>query len=102
LDLLADVAFQSYNDPRDAENNMQSTDEQTNSVQISPALREALVYPKAPESLKPVRKTLLNSLPDNLSSLESIRAMSLKQIQTVVKFAEKEHKAKLAYMKKKE
>ena len=43
---------------------------------------------------------MLNTLPDNLSSPECIRTMSLKHLEKVKQFAQKEHKAKLSYMKR--
>lgn len=47
---------------------------------MSPVLAERMVFPKATESSKPKRQLLTDSLPDNLTSLESIRQFSLKEL----------------------
>ncbi|WAQ99701.1 JERKL-like protein, partial [Mya arenaria] len=93
LDLLADTALQD----RHA---VLPEDMPPSSSLISPVLRDLLVFPKAPESLKPVRKTLVNTLPDNLTSSESIRTLSLRELEKVKSFAERERKARLSFIKK--
>lgn len=72
----------------------------TGDVLMSPVLKESLVYPKATNSLTRARQSILDACPDHLTSPESIREFSLKQLETVKSFAEKERKAKLRYMKK--
>lgn len=59
------------------------------SAQMSPVLVESLIYPKAPESSKPTQKALTDTIPDHLTSTESIRKFSLKQLEKVKDFAEK-------------
>ncbi|KAH3719778.1 hypothetical protein DPMN_062651 [Dreissena polymorpha] len=101
--MLADTAFQATQTSSVVTPDivsLLSTPPSTSSCLVSPVLREALVYPKAPETLKPVRKTLLKTLPDNQTSTESIRTMSLKQLEKITKFTERELKAKVAYLKK--
>jgi hypothetical protein len=44
---------------------------------MSPVLAESLVFPKAADISKPKGQLLIDSLPDNLTSLESIRQFSL-------------------------
>lgn len=66
---------------------------------ISPVLKESLSLPKVDESSKTKRKMLLDSLPDNLTSDECLKAMALKELQKVKVFAEREKRAKKSYMK---
>ena len=69
-------------------------------TQVSPGVREALVYPKEQDGDKKKRRRMLDNLPDNLTSEDAIRKMSLKQVEKIKTFAEKEKKAKLSYEKK--
>lgn len=73
---------------------------QIESKTISPFVSETLVLPKPLASKKKHRQTLLNTLPDNLTSVESIRRMSLKQLEKVKAFAKKEKRKKQSYVKK--
>jgi len=63
-------------------------------------VREALVYPKVQEGDKKKRRRLLDDLPDNLTSEDAIRKMSLKQVSKIKTFAEREKKAKLSFEKR--
>jgi hypothetical protein len=63
---------------------------------ISPVIEEALVLPRAAAKKLPPRQ-LVSSLPDNLTSPECIRQMSLKQLEKVRAFADRENKAKHKY-----
>ncbi|XP_041361896.1 uncharacterized protein LOC121377863 [Gigantopelta aegis] len=64
----------------------------------SPAITDFLIYPKA-QAGKPKLKSLLQTLPDNLTSDESIRKMALKDLEKTRSFAEREKKAKQVYVK---
>jgi len=86
LDILANVALQGL--PRSSSEEP-SIEHSCSSELISPVLSESLVFPKAQESVKPTRRTLLSSLPDNITSSESIRTMSLKELEKVKAFAAK-------------
>jgi len=70
LDLLADAA-------------VNRKDQETGpSLAMSPVLLESLKMLKAAsEPPKPVRKTMSNILPDNVTSEVSIRTLSLKQLE---------------------
>lgn len=109
LDLLADAALlqldtqqREQSTPHDHEDSNRRIREHsdTGDVLMSPVLKESLVYPKATNSLTRARQSILDACPDHLTSPESIREFSLKQLETVKSFAEKERKAKLRYMKK--
>lgn len=109
LDLLADAALLQLDTqqceqstPHDHEDSNRRIREHsdTGDVLMSPVLKESLVYPKATNSLTRARQSILDACPDHLTSPESIREFSLKQLETVKSFAEKERKAKLRYMKK--
>ena len=67
---------------------------------ISPVVCEALVYPKVQEGDKKKHRRLLDDLPDNLTSEDAIRKMSLKQVSKIKTFAEREKKAKLSFEKR--
>ncbi|XP_052252276.1 uncharacterized protein LOC127858948 isoform X1 [Dreissena polymorpha] len=77
------------------------TENSTVDMVISPVLTESLSFPKDTEAAKPMKQTMLNSLPDNLTSPECIRKMSLKQLEKVRSFAQKVQRAKLSFFKKK-
>ena len=66
---------------------------------ISPAVREALVYPSEQMGSKMKRRRLVDNLDDHLTSEETIRKMSLKQIAKIKSLAEREKKAKLSFEK---
>ena len=91
LQILADAAM------------FRKEDEQPGpSSEVSPVILESLKLPKAAtEQLVPTRQTMTNILPDNLTSTDSIRKCSLKQLNKVKMFAEKERRAKQLYLKKK-
>ena len=91
LQILADAAM------------FRKEDEQPGpSSEVSPVILESLKLPKAAtEQLVPTRQTMTNILPDNLTSTDSIRKCSLKQLNKVKLFAEKERRAKQLYLKKK-
>jgi hypothetical protein len=93
LDLLAEAAMMQVDQEQPGPSSSRSS--------VSPILFESLKLPKAVEPPKPVRKTLTNILPDNLTSEDSIRTFSLKQIEKVKAFAEKERKAKEKFIKQK-
>ena len=69
---------------------------------MSPILAESLVFPKAPENPKVTRVYMIDTVPDHLTSTESIRKFSLKHLEKVKSFAEKEKKAKVIFLKKAE
>lgn len=106
LDILAQVAAQQTT-------NMESEDvasqdfcmppltEKTVGAEFSPILEQSLVFPRATGSSKPKRKILIDSLPDNLTSPESIRQFSLRELEKIKAFSDKEKKAKQKYLKKK-
>ena len=107
LDLLAEAAS-SIDIPTSVVDGIDDTPEYVSkrsgpstSTAISPALSEALVFSRASASVKPVCRTLLSQLPDNLTYTECIRTMSLKQLEKVKTFAEREKKAKSVFLKKK-
>ena len=63
---------------------------------VSPVLEELLVYPtQKTNKIKPRR--LLDSLPDNVTSKESIRQMALRDLKKTKEFAEREKKARARY-----
>lgn len=55
----------------------------------------------AAESSKPIRHLIIDSLPDNLTSLENTRQFSLKELGRNQPFAERKKRAKLEYLKEK-
>lgn len=61
-------------------------------------MKETLKLPKA-ATKKVKRKSTLDELPDHLTSPECIRKLEVKSLVKIRKFAEKEKKAKLAYLK---
>jgi hypothetical protein len=69
------------------------------SSNTSPCIQAALVFPRVTASSKPKRKTLLDKLPDNLTSGEGMRSMALRQVEKVRSFATREQKAKERYLK---
>ena len=73
----------------------------TSSTFMSPILAESLAFPKATETSKPKRVTMTDIIPDHLTSTESIRKFSLKQLDKIKSFAEREKKAKVAFLKRK-
>ncbi|WAR06880.1 hypothetical protein MAR_016838, partial [Mya arenaria] len=70
------------------------------STDISPAVSEALVYPKLHAGNKTKRRRILEDLPDNLTSEDTIRKMSLRELEKIKTFAEREKKSKSCYYKK--
>lgn len=104
--MLADAAVLQLNTKQPEESTLQEDSNRirehsdTGDVLMSPVLKESLVYPKATNSLTRARQSVLDTCHDHLTSPESIRQFSLKQLETVKSFAEKERKAKLQYMKK--
>jgi hypothetical protein len=92
LTLLADAAALQSKTP-DGHTAQEMSD--NDNLEISPVLNESLVYPKAAKSLKKTRRSILDSCPNHLTSSESTREFSLKQLETVRSFAAKEKKAKL-------
>ena len=86
LQLLADVA--------DRQTQHRPTD-----IAISAAVAAALQLPMGPPRKSPP-KTLLNSLPDNLTSTASLRTMALKDLQKIRKLAEREKAAKTRFLRK--
>ncbi|XP_056003489.1 uncharacterized protein LOC130049641 [Ostrea edulis] len=97
LDLLASVAAVSDNQILNTEECSTSTSESTS---ISPVLKGMLTFPHADESKKRKRISIQSTLPDNLTSPESLRLMALKDLEKIRAFAEKERKAKVIFMKK--
>ena len=67
---------------------------------ISPVISEAFIYPKELEVSKKKPRRLLDNLPDNLTSEDAIRKMSLKPVEKIKSIAEREKKAKLSFEKK--
>ena len=66
---------------------------------LSPVLEELLVYPaQKNQRIKPRR--LLDSLPDNVTSNESIRQMALRDLKKTKEFAEREKGARTRYLSK--
>ena len=59
---------------------------------MSPILAESLVFPKAPGNPKPTRIYMTDTIPDHLTSTESIRKFSLKQLKKENSFVEKKRK----------
>jgi len=91
LDLLADAAV-----------NRKNQAEAKPSSAVSSVLLESLKMPKAAsEPPKPIRKTMSNILPDNVTSDVSIRTFSLKQLDYMKAFPEKEKKAKEKFLNRK-
>lgn len=72
------------------------------SIRVSPVITEALVLPQVPEDMCKTSKSKAkkDKLPDHLTSPECIRTMSLRQLSKVKVFAEREKRAKQAYLKK--
>lgn len=68
--------------------------------ETSPVMKEALKLPKA-ATKKVKRKSTLDELPDHLTSPECIRKLEVKSLVKIRKFAGKEKKAKIAYLKAK-
>lgn len=64
---------------------------------VSPVLKDSLVYPKDMKTKKK-RKSQIDALPDNLTSPESMRTMSLKELEQIRKFSRKEKMAKQKYL----
>lgn len=64
---------------------------------ISPIIKEALTFPSISQKKNKARSKL-EHLPDNLTSAESLRAMSLKSLIKIRAFREREIKAKKKYM----
>lgn len=90
LDLLADAALLQLDTkqceqstPHDHEDSNRRIREHsdTGDVLMSPVLKESLVYPKATNSLTRARQSILDACPDHLTSPESIREFSLKQLE---------------------
>lgn len=90
LDLLADAALlqldtkqYEQSTPHDHEDSNRRIREHsdTGDVLMSPVLKENLVYPKATNSLTRARQSILDACPDHLTSPESIREFSLKQLE---------------------
>lgn len=66
---------------------------------LSPIMKEMLTFPSAEQTIsKPKRKSQLDKLPDNLTSSESLRNMSLKSLSKLRAFKERELKAKRKYL----
>ena len=94
LNLLAEAALtHSVESTQTGLSNISNTARPT----ISPILKECLVYPKD-ASTQQKRKSQLNTLPDNLTSPESLRIMSLKDTEQIKKFSEREKKAKKKFL----
>jgi len=66
---------------------------------LSPVLAAKLVFRKADVSTKRRARRLIQEMPDNLTSPESIRKMALTELMKVKQFAEKETKAKNKFNK---
>jgi len=104
LDLLAEAAFSlPCPAPIGASSSALSCDkiigpDQVLDISISPIVKDVLVLPRVQGSTKSKRKTLISSLPDNLTSPECIRSMALRELEKVQAFAEREKKAKEKYM----
>ena len=67
---------------------------------MSPILAESLVFPKAPGNPKPTRIYMTDTIPDHLTSTESIRKFSLKQLEKVNSFVVKREKSKSFFPEK--
>jgi hypothetical protein len=89
LDLLASAASLQSQD---------SVQTDIRSPVLSPILKVSLTFPSAEQKTKPKRKSQLENLPDNLTSSESLRSMSLKSLSKIRAFKERELKAKRKYM----
>ena len=81
LDLLASAASLQSQD---------SVQTEMRSPVLSPILKNSLTFPSAEQKTKPKRKSQLENLPDNLTSPESIRSMSLKSLSKIRAFKERE------------
>ena len=68
------------------------------SMIVSLIISQALVFPQV-NVCKPSKSKSMDKLPDNLTSPECIRTMSLRQLAKVKLFADKEKCAKQAYIK---
>lgn len=92
LELLASVAASSKNQS-DVEECCAST-----SDNVSPVLKDMLTFPYVQDSNKKKRRVSVQSiLPDNLTSLKSLRLMALKDLAKVSSFAEKQKRPKLYF-----
>ena len=94
LDILADVALQN----QDSNDDIEMSDANNNGV--SPVLQDLVKLPKIqkPQKNKPVK--LASTLPDNLTSSETIRKMALSRLKFAKQKAEKEKRAKFQYLAK--
>lgn len=120
LSLLADVAFnlsnsnsvtQSMSDVNSAGSDVHVSPYVTDATpklshggsgvddKVSPSVMEALVFPSCSNVKK--RVSTSDTLPDCLTSSESIRTSALKQLNSVRQFARKELAAKKRYLKEK-
>ncbi|XP_045177895.2 jerky protein homolog-like [Mercenaria mercenaria] len=69
---------------------------------VSVHLKEALVFPSCSKDvIQKKRKSMSDSIPDCLTSSESIRSAALKKLESVRKFAKKEKLARTKYIKEK-
>lgn len=66
-------------------------------LSISPVLKDSLVYPKDTKT-EQKRKSQIDILPDNLTSPECMRKMSLKELEQIRKFSVKEKRPKQKYL----
>ncbi|XP_062593403.1 uncharacterized protein LOC134254888 [Saccostrea cucullata] len=99
LELLADAAVLQLDTKQPVQSYLQEDSDgigelsDTGDVPMSPVLTESLVYPKATNCSTRTRLSVLDTCPDHLTSPESIRQFSLKQLETVKSFAKKEKKS---------
>jgi hypothetical protein len=100
LQLLADAA--SRMTPCDTSDFVQKrkVSDEFNVQDVSPVMKAALVMPKVKEIKKKKRASILDNLPDNLTSPETIRKLALKDIEKTRQFANKEKRAKATYLLK--
>lgn len=102
FEILANVATQQATAEETEDEMSQSITPSTQKTtpQVSPVLEQSLIFPKAAEATKPKRQLMIDTLPDNLTSAESIRQISLKELEKIKGFSEREKKAKQRYIKK--
>ena len=72
---------------------------QKTTPQVSPVLEQSLIFPKAAEATKPKRQLMIDTLPDKLTSAESIRQISLKELEKIKGFSEREKKQNRGILK---
>lgn len=99
LELLANAASLMTTCETSDSHNKRKLSDKYSCQDVSPVIKETLLLPKV-KIQKKKRSSILDDVPNNLTSPETIRKLALKDLEKTRQFANRERRAKSAYLSK--